>query len=177
MTVQEAIMARSSVHRYKPDPVPKNVLQRILKMASHAPSWGNRQCWRFIVVDDPTNKAFISKETADPRLAQACEEAPCLIVLCAVPSESLSDNGIDYYVFDAALAMENLVLAAATEGLGTCILGSYHEGKIKRLLGVPKAVRVVAITPLGYPAETPVPTSRKPLSEQTYRNGWGSSYR
>ena len=80
--------------------------------------------------------------------------APMLVVMCADPDHSGHKDGKDYYLVDTAIAFEHLVLAAAAEGLGTCWLGGmFNEAEVKRQLGIPEKLRVVAITPLGYPED------------------------
>jgi nitroreductase len=69
--------------------------------------------------------------------------------------------------------MEHLVLAAAEQGLGTCWIGWFDEGKAKKALGVPDGIRVVATTPLGYPEEEPEARPRKPLEEIVRKDRWG----
>ncbi len=89
------------------------------------------------------------------------ERAPAIIVACAVPAQSAVKNDQPYYMLDVGIAMEHLVLAAADQGLGTCWVGWFDEATARRALRVPEEVRVVAFTPLGYPAETPEPRPRK----------------
>jgi nitroreductase len=69
------------------------------------------------------------------------------------------------HVIDASIALDHLTLAAHAQGLGTCWIASFKEEKVREVLGVPEDVRVVALTPLGYPAETPEKTPRKNLEE------------
>ena len=81
------------------------------------------------------------------------------------------------YPIDVAIAVDHMTLAAVEEGLGTCWIGAFYEDKVKEILGVPQTVRVVALLPLGYPAETAntaegVPKPRKPLEEIVVYDGW-----
>ncbi len=68
---------------------------------------------------------------------------------------------------DVAIALEHLILQAQEEGLGTCWIGSFEEEEVKALLHVPREVRVLALTPLGYPGESPTAKTRKSLEEIT----------
>jgi nitroreductase len=61
--------------------------------------------------------------------------------------------------------MDHIILAAANEGLGTCWIGAFEEKKVKEILGIPEDVRVVALTPIGYPAEEPKDRGRKEFNE------------
>ncbi|HSV42226.1 MAG TPA: nitroreductase family protein, partial [Methanomassiliicoccales archaeon] len=93
------------------------------------------------------------------------------IVVCADPKESADMNDLPYYMWDAALSMHNLVLAATDMGLGTCYLAAYKEDKVKDLLGIPDELRVVCMTPLGYP------TDKRSITEKLTNAVAGSSKR
>jgi len=97
-----------------------------------------------------------------------------VIVVCAEPAQSGVENGIDYYVADTAIAFEHLCLAAHALGLGSCWMGLYDEAAVHTALGIPDGVRVVGITPLGYPDQDPKPRPRKELAEIAYFNEWGN---
>ncbi len=100
-------------------------------------------------------------------------EAPAIVVGCAHPELSGSEFDQQYYMLDLGIAMEHMVLAAAEQGLGTCwIGGQFEEETVKNVLGVPEDVRVVALTPLGYPNETPSPKERKPMKEVVSFEKW-----
>lgn len=76
-------------------------------------------------------------------------------------------------MLDVGISMEHLMLAAADKGLGTCWLGGQFDEKVvKEALGIPESIRVVALTPLGYPDEVPLPKDRKSLDEAVSRNKW-----
>lgn len=78
----------------------------------------------------------------------------------------------EYYLVDAGIAMENLMLAARAEGLGTCWLGEFEESAAKDALGIPGQWRVVGLTPLGWPDQDPKPRPRKALEEIAFREKW-----
>ena len=94
------------------------------------------------------------------------------ILVCADPRESEVENGIPYYVADAAIAFEHLCLAAHALGLGTCWMGWYDEAKIKAALAIPEPLRVVGFTPLGVPDQEPKPRPRKALTDIAYFDTW-----
>ncbi len=173
MDVYEAAGSRMSVRSYKHDPVSKETVIRILEAARRAPSWANKQCWRFIVVDSQVEKKIIGKASGQANIAKACEEAPYIIVLCANSKESGVKNGMEYFMFDCGLAMENLVLTAQSEGLSTCIVGWFDEKAVKAVLKIPEDFKVVAFTPLGYGNEKLIIRSRKKQDETVYCNIWG----
>ena len=179
MEVMEAIKTRRSVRKYKPTPVKKEDLDLVLEAARWAPSWANTQCWRFIIVRDPDMKAKLSATltTWNPA-ATAVREAPVLIVLCAEVGKSGMYKGEattakgDWHMFDAALAMQNLVLAAHSLGLGTVYVGALDDTKAAEILGVPEGFVLVAMTPLGYPEGEPKTPPRKELSDLVFHERW-----
>lgn len=156
----EVIRQRRSIRKYKPDAVPEDKINYILEAARLAPSWGNSQCWKFVVVTDPKVKEEVAK-AGNQWIAQA----PVLIVACADPTKPGTKKDQPYYMLDIGIAMEHLILAASEQGLGTCWIGWFDEETVKKALGVPKGIRVVATTPLGYPDESPGPRPRKKLEE------------
>lgn len=177
MKFLELAQKRRSLRSYRPDPVEKEKLEYVLECARLAPSWKNLQCWRFIVIEDPEKKETITTAFAETNPGRkALNQAPLIIVLCAVPSESEVWEGKDYMMLDAGLAMEHLILAAAEQGLGTCWQGLFSEEKVKEILQVPEDVRVLAMTPLGYPAEERNPRPRKELSQIVFKGAWGEKY-
>ena len=151
----DVVTKRRSIRRYKPEPVPDDVLNQILEAARVAPSAGHRQPWHFIVVKDDSTKKQLE-------VSQWAAEAPLILVGCvdtAIRSPPLC------YV-DLAIGFEHIVLAAANFGLGTCWIGRLgRDETIKAVLSIPDHVTVVAVTPLGYPDETPDPKTRKAISE------------
>lgn len=166
MDVYEAIATRRSIRRYKPDPVTEDQLTRILDAARLAPSWKNLQCWRFVVVRSEAGKTGILAGFEDTNPGKkAIAAAPVMIVLCADPQASGKMGDKEYYLVDAGITMENLMLAARAEGLGTCWLGVFDESPVKAALDIPVSWRIVGMTPLGYPDQDPKPRPRKALEE------------
>ncbi|MCW4030243.1 MAG: nitroreductase family protein [Candidatus Bathyarchaeota archaeon] len=147
MDFADVITSRKSIRDYANKAVEEEKLTQILEAARWAPSWANRQCARYIVVKD---KARIEKICGK---FSWIKQAPVVIVACADPKESGFRNGMDYYLVDVGIALQQLVLAASNLGLGTCWIGAFDEASVKAALGVPGDVKVVALTPLGYPAE------------------------
>ena len=167
MEFMEVVQKRRSVRRFRPDPVPQAKLDQILEAARLAPSWANGQCWTFVVVTDAKVKHALAEAGNE-----WIEHAPVIIVACADPKESGTKKDQGYYLVDVGIAMEHLMLAAADQGLGTCWVGWFDEQKARQALGVPKEIRVVASTPLGYPDESPEARPRKSLGEMVRRDRW-----
>jgi len=145
------IQHRSSVRSYSEREVEDDKITYVLEAAQLAPSWANKQCWRFIVIK---NKETIERISKTSIINRWLKSVPTIICACADPTESGTNNTMEYYLVDAAIAFDHLILAATDQGLGTCWIGGFDEEKVKELLGIPKRIRVIALTPLGYPANT-----------------------
>ncbi len=172
----EAVEKRVSVRRYRPDPVSREDLLRVLKAARRAPSWENLQCARFLVVTAPEKRKAVFDAVPEGNPAKkALRAAPAVILLCADPADSGSRGGLDYFLVDAGIAFEHLFLAAAAMGLGTCWVGVFGEADLKKAFGIPDRTRIVALTPLGYPEKESSPRPRKELSELVHFEEWGGA--
>ncbi len=179
MELYQALEGRRSIRKYKPDPVSDETVNKLLNAARIAPSWSNLQCWKFIVVRDPDRKRRLAESIpeSNPALKAVKEQAPVVIVLCADPEASgakYSKDFYNYYMLDAGLAMQQLMLAAYAEGLGTCWIGWFDENRVRAACGVPPEHRIVALTPLGVPERQPSPRPRKELNEIAYTEEWGT---
>ena len=185
MEVLEAIKTRRSIRKYKATPVDDKTIQLVLEAARWAPSWGNTQCWRFIVVRDSNLKAQLAQALGkvsgapNPSL-DAVRNTPVVIVACVKLGKSgydegrlATDKGDYWYMFDVALAMQNLTLAAHSLGLGTVHVGLFDAGKVAAILEVPSGFRVVSMTPLGYPDQAPKVRPRKELFEIVFYDKYG----
>jgi nitroreductase len=171
MSVLEVIQKRRSLRKYKGDSIPEDVLQRVLEAVRLAPSGKNYQPWKFIIVQDKELKEKLAQASAEQFFMA---EAPIIIVGCGFPDDSYSRMGryMKSWPVDVTIALEHLILQAAEEGLGTCWIGSFEETEVKSILNIPENVRVLALTPLGYPDETPPYRGRKRLDEIVSYNGF-----
>lgn len=178
MEFMDVVSARKSVRGYAEREVEEEKLAKVLEAARLAPSWANRQCCKYVVVKD---KAKIEElaEGINPWLRQA----PVVLAACADPADSGRRNGMDYYLVDEGISMQQLVLAATDLGLGTCWIGAFDEAEVKKMLEVPENVKVVALTPVGYPAKKEDVRSklarnfvaadkRKPIEEMVHMEKW-----
>ena len=188
MELMEAIKGRRSIRRYTSKAVDDKTLEIILEAARQAPSWHNTQCWRFIVVKDSQLKNKLADtgiEMAQGKpnwAAEAMRITPIAIVACAEmrksgyyikePKGPVTDKG-DWYMYDVALAVQNLTLAAHALGLGTVHLGAFDAIKVAEILGVPEGFAVVSMSPLGYPDESPNPRPRKEMAEIVFYDKFG----
>jgi nitroreductase len=169
MEVLEAIKMRRSVRAYSSSPIPADVLDRMNEALRFAPSACNYQPWHFIWVRDAQLRSRLAAAAHNQRWMA---EAPLTVVACGFPQRAYQrmggyGNSVDV---DVAIALDHLTLAAVADGLGTCWIGAFDEQKVKELLGIQAPVKVVAMTPVGYPASPdlihPVQENRrKPLEE------------
>ncbi|HVP19505.1 MAG TPA: nitroreductase family protein [Spirochaetia bacterium] len=182
--METLILARSSVRRYDPGPVPDEHILSVIEAARLAPSASNGQPWRFVVVrDDPAREELarrcFSGIFSATRFAAA---APVIIAMCAEraglveAAKSLKDSAM--YQLDCGIAGEHLVLRAAELGLGTCWIGWFNRRGAHRALRVPFHVRIVCLIAMGYPAagQHPRRKARKSLDEILWLNRWGVRY-
>ena len=150
MKFTDVIESRTSIRTYCDKDVEEDKVKYVLECARVAPSWANGQCWRFIVVKDIEKIKALSKTSVTNRWLR---KAPIIIVACGDPTLSGVNNNIDYFAVDVAIAMEHIILAATAIGLGSCWIATFDEKKVKDILDIPNRIRVVALTPIGYPAK------------------------
>ena len=200
MDIFEAINTQRAMRRLKPDPVPDELIWKLLDAAVKAPSGGNRQPWNFIVIRDAETKAKIAEWYLDgwntaygpfrqaamaspaiartyssaDRLANHLAEVPVLIMVTLDPARVAPVTPPGANVFPA---VQNLLLAARALGLGATLTTVYrtHEAEVKQLLGIPETVETMALVPIGYPAGKFGPTARLPVESVTYWEKWGGT--
>ena len=181
----EALSTRRSIRKYRDTPVEGEKLRAVLEALRQSPTWANMQCPRVVVVRDPVAKqgiselsyleSFFAPKGYKSNPAQtALATAPVVLVLCADPAQSGNLRGQEYYLADAGIAAQSLMLAARALGLGTVFVGVFQEEPLRDLLGIPESVRVVGLFPLGYPAEEKKEgPKRKPSEETIFAEKWG----
>jgi nitroreductase len=162
--IHEAIRERRSVRAFKNLPVEEEKLNLVLEAARLAPSASNRQPWKFVVVQEPSTREDLAKAAFDQKFVA---EAPVVIVAVALQPEVLMGCQVPSYPVDLAIAVDHMTLAATGESLGTCWIGAFDQEKVRKILEIPETFRVVALLPLGYPADVPRPKRRKTLGEIT----------
>ncbi len=171
--VMKLFEERRSIRRFGDRPVEDEKLHAVLEAARLAPSWANMQCWRLIVVKDTAIKDAVSTTLENNPAQKAVSSAPVLIVACADPEASGKVKDQSYYLVDIGICFQQLCLEAWNQGLGTCWIGWFDEDKIRSILEVPEHIRIVALTPLGYPAVYPEARGRKSLQEMVFYDKWG----
>ncbi len=184
MEIEDAILHRRSVRKYKTDEITDDLLYQVLEAARWSPSWGNSQCWEFILVKDKEIKAKL-KETLTPNnpARDAMIQSPIVIVACGKQGlagckkgEQMTDKK-EWFMFDVATALNNITLVAHSLGLGTVHIGAFDAKKVKEIMGVPNGVEVVELMPIGYPDEQPAPRPRKEMTSFVYLNKYGQPYK
>jgi nitroreductase len=201
----EAMYTQKALRRLKPDPVPDDMIRKLIDAAIRAPSGGNRQPWGFVVVRDGEakrkigewyrdswNKTYgaIPQEQRDrfegsfartyrsaEHLAFHLSEAPVHIFVCTQGVQVPGSAAGASNYGSIFPAVQNLLLAARGLGLGASLttLHKLHEAEVKELLGIPDDVETVALVPVGYPRGKYGPAERRPVEEVMYFERWGAT--
>ena len=192
----EVIDTQRGIRYFKPDPVPDELINRLLEAAVKAPSGGAKQGWSFIVIRDPETRRKIgdlyragsrfeigTDLTAQARRAYGgaqhledhIEEVPVLILACIQADPGTTPSAASIFP-----AVQNILLAARGLGLGSVLTTrqTRFEKEIKQLLSIPDDVTTMALLPIGFPADGTRygPTRRKPLEEVAFVERWGESW-
>jgi nitroreductase len=168
MQLMDLIRERRSVRSYRDQCVEEEKLQAVLEAGRLAPSARNMQDWKFIVVRDQATRQRLARAARDQLFVG---EAPVVIAACGT-SDLVMTCGQPAYVIDVAIAVDHMTLAAQSLGLGTCWIGAFYEDQVREILGVPANIRIVALLPLGYPAQGARATPRKNLDEIVAYDHW-----
>ncbi len=172
MDLLDAIQQSKPCRLFKAAQIPDAKLTSVLNAGRLAPSIDDKQPWRFLVVREEGNKLKLSQLVSKGTLIRS---APVVIVVLASEGESPSLVGgvVMSHLLDVAVAIENIVLAATAEGLGTFWISDFNTDKISRFFGIPDGFQVVGLLPIGFPMpEAPstngkAPNGRKSLAEVT----------
>ncbi len=183
MDILELIRTRRSVRKHTDDEVTADQLQRILEAMAWAPSWVNVQPWEVIVVDDPAVREQLSEcvPAVNPG-RKSVTRAPALLAICGRQGESGFYSGAasteygDWVMFDLGIATQNAALAAWDLGLGTLHLGLLDHAAAGKVLGLPDNVKCYELIPVGVPLREGKPPPRKPVTEFTHKNAFGTKY-
>lgn len=195
----DAIYTQRAIRSYKPDPVPQELIVKVIEAATKAPSGANTQPWAFVAVNDRAKldkitewakdgffngmypQALARMKPGDPppmenlkNMMEVFERIPCIIVVCLVRPEGQAHGTGNYSsIFPA---VQNLLLAARGLGLGALLSSGWaqkHLTEIVELLQIPANVEPVCFIPLGYPDKQRYgKTTRRPVEEVLHWNGW-----
>ena len=175
MEFMELAQLRRSVRRFRPDPVDPAVVEKCVRAAAEAPSACNSQPWHFVALQDPVIRAQVAAACTSPLMPinKFVPTAPMLVVQVGLVPNPLSMLGgliknKKYVSIDNGIAAAHFCLAAAGEGLGTCILGWFDEKKIRKILGIPPSCRVELVLCVGHPQDGNIPKARRKPFDQVY---------
>ena len=175
MEILQAIKTRRSIRRYLDVPIEWEKVGVVLEAGRLAPSAGNIQEWSFIVVRDEGTRGEIAECCVD---GYWMTTAPVHIVIVATIEPIARNYGMRgerlYSIQDCAVAATQMMLAAVSQGLGTCWVGAFDEHVLHRLLSIPDSIRPQLILTLGYPDEKPVMPKRKPLQNLVFLDSYGN---
>jgi nitroreductase len=187
----EALRAQRSARRFSDQPVSDATIRTVLRAATWAPSAGNRQPWRFVVVRDPERKLRIGQwydegsriaygdRPRNPDQPATFSDVPALVLVCIDAVSTNPGPGSEFYRGASIYpAMQNLMLAALSQGLASrpTTIHRHREAEIKRYLDMPEGVDIAAIVLLGYPGEGEHfgGKRRKPVREVAFDNTWST---
>jgi nitroreductase len=190
-----------SIRRFKPDPVPDEVLAQLVHYATRAPSAGNTQLWRFLIVTDPDDRRWFRDmlvEAVSPRLPPAppdddlsqqarttrmyrrfileFDRIPAFIMTTIHNAFPNADKPVPQFMWSTVFAAtQNLLLAARGLGLGAAMTTNHLENEpaVRAHFGIPDDVGIGATIPVGYPEGHYGPVSRRPGADAIYKNHWG----
>ena len=158
MDIFEAINGRRSVRKFSPDELPENDLNRILEAGRMAPSWVNFQVWEIVVIRDPSIKERLAEAVPHSNPGKnGLLMAPVILAACGKKGTSGYYKGVestvlgDWLMFDVALFLSNVTLAAHALGYGTLHLGLFDHNKAAQVLSVPDDMQIVELVPIGRP--------------------------
>ena len=179
MDTWDVIRTKRAIRDYDSRPIPDEVLQRILNAGRLSGSARNAQPWRFIVVRDAARRHQLSR---CGRFARHLAHAPCVVVVCTAAQHRR------WAAFDAGRAVQNMVLAAWDQGVGSCVTALHDEKSAREVLKIPESFDIQVAVAFGYPSpagEGPFHrfirekvlriTGRRPLSELVYYETWGQT--
>lgn len=199
-TVFEMMQTARSVRRYTDQPIPRDVLQRVVQCGTFASNPRNTQPWHFIIVDDPATKqkfcdlisyraseveAVIPSLSTDAKkkmyqgaadLIRSMSTVPAIIFVCGVSLEYGPGFDSREMVLSSVFASaQNILVAARAAGLGAAYttLQLHAQKETEQLLGVPEGTSIEATLPIGYPRTAFGPVNRKPLDEVVHWNSMG----
>ena len=174
MTAKECIKGRRSIRKFTDQPIDHSLLEEIIETASYSPSWKNTQIARYIAVEGELKDKIADECTsAFPNNGAIIKGAPMLIVIAAVKNRCgyerdgsfTTRRGDSWQMFDAGIASQSFCLAAYEHGIGSVIEGIFDDEKVGELLNLPEDREVIALIPIGYPAEEPAAPRRKSVED------------
>lgn len=172
MNFEEVVLKRRSIRKFTEQPVERETILNLIEKATMAPSASNLQAWKFCVIDDP--RLVRKVDMFSPGLSG---KPPVIVAICSDYGYAAAKTSGENYkkygcIMDASMAAENLMLAAADAGLGTCAIKSYNDAAVRKLLKLPETIHIEILITLGYPEAEPQMPKRKSLDEVVFFNAW-----
>ena len=161
MKLNELITTRRSIRKYQNKPLDRDALDAVLEAGRLAPSARNRQDWHFTAVENPALRQQLADACCNQQMVS---DAPVALVIW-MNAEDVMRCDQSAATIDGAIALSFMMLKATELGLGTCWLGAFYADKVKAALALPNDAIVVAVSPLGWPDESPAPRPRKSAKE------------
>lgn len=182
--VIDCLLDHRTVRKFKAEPIEEDKLELILRAGTRAANGGNLQLYSFVVIDNPAKKEELAAMWKHPAINLA--KAPVIIIALAdlsrlrqwftihdsVPVHTGRAACLFLSIWDSLIALQNVVVAAESMGLGTCYIGSVLELDIKKFLNTPEYVFPAGMVCLGYPEQVPDLSMRLPLEAIVHRNGY-----
>lgn len=174
MTAKECITTRRSIRQFQDRPIDHALLEDLIETSSYCPSWKHTQIVRYIALEgELKDKIAADCTTAYPKNGEIIAAAPMLIAVTILKNRSgyerdgsfSTPKGDGWQMFDAGIAAQSFCLAAHDQGIGSVILGIFDEARAASYLELPQDRELVALIPIGYPAEEPAAPRRKPVSD------------
>lgn len=173
MTAKECITGRRSIRQFTEQPISHQLLEDIVATASYAPSWKNTQIVRYVAVEGATKDKLAECTSAYANNGKIMNNAPMVIAVTMITGRCgferdgsfSTPRGDSWQMYDAGIASEAFCLAAHEQGLGTVILGIFDQEEASAVLELPEGRELVALIPIGYPAEAPAAPKRKPVED------------
>ncbi len=161
----DQVLNRRSIRRFKNEPVSEQVISNILEAGRRAPTATNQQPWHFVVARDYAEKEACTYGGFN----RFVTEAPFVVVGLYRKSEVIIEK---LSLMDVTIALQNMVVAAWVQGVGSCWMGAFDESKLRDTLNLPADARIVGAVAFGIPDEIPSQPPKKPLSETVHFDKW-----
>ncbi len=165
MTCIDQILSRRSIRKFKNNPISEEVFNNIIEAGRRAPSATNMQPWHFVIARDQNAKEACSFRGFNRFTSNASFIVVGLYKQSEVMIEKLS-------LMDVTIALQNMVVAAWVQGVGSCWMGAFDDRKLKDTLNLPADSRIVGAVAFGIPDETPSQPAKKPVNEIVHFDKW-----
>lgn len=182
MDFTELMQARQSVRSYKNKAVEEWKIEKLIEAVRCAPSASNSQPWKLIIVNEPETRDKVARATYSTLISfnRFALQAPLLAVLTIERPKIITQVGAtlkdrEFPLIDIGIAASHFCLQATALGLGTCMLGWFDEQAIRKILDIPKKVRIGLVLTVGYSDEPPRKKIRKKKEQMSSFNGYSTT--